>query len=78
MHYLPAWDGQKFVVCSQGPLGKIAVLDCPSQEVAGREAARMNREAARADRFPRPAAHYGMRRSVRHFINEDGPEDYHG
>jgi hypothetical protein len=43
----------------------ILVCECTTEQQANSEAARLNAE--QAARLYRPAAHYGQRRSVRHF-----------
>lgn len=51
-----------------GPTGATAVLECPSLEVAAREAEKLNRqEQARQAAPVLHTAHYGQRRSVRYF-----------
>lgn len=67
------------VAMDHGILGHVIVCECLTIGAAMREAERLNREhAAHQQRAMRAAtAYYGQRRSVRYFVNEDGPEDFH-
>lgn len=59
-------------VASNTYMGAIVVLECTTEQRAQSEAQRMNWEDAARQAIPKRApAHYGMRRSVRQFINED-------
>ena len=62
--YRHAHGESHFVVFIQYTGQRVAMLDCPTREVAEREAYRMN---AQAKPVPKPGAHYGQRRSVRYF-----------
>jgi hypothetical protein len=72
-HFATFTDNGPCVAYHHGGLGyAVIVCECTSDQQAASEAARLNWEAqARAAMPRRNTSHYGMRRAVRHFENED-------